>query len=67
MAKGKRRVSKIYQSLGATVVARGLRAVTLMPKHQVLLEESEDEEEPAQNSGVGREEDDDTAALGRSV
>jgi len=41
-------------------MARGLRAVTLMPKHQVPPEESKNEEEPAQNSGAKCEEDDGT-------
>jgi len=49
---------KIYWSLGAKAMARGLRAVMLMPKCQVPLEESKHKEEPAQNSGVNHEEDD---------
>jgi len=39
-------------------VARGPRAV--MPKNSLQLEESKDEEEPAQDSSVNCEEDDDT-------
>jgi len=46
MVKGKRHVSKIYQSPGTAVMTRGPRAV--MPKCPVQLEESKEEEEPTQ-------------------
>ena len=52
-------MSKIYQSPGAIAMAKGLGAVTQSPKCPVLPEESEDKEEPAQDSSVDCEEDDD--------
>jgi len=56
--KARRHVLKIYQSPGAIAMAKRPRAVTLLPKHPVLPEESKDEEEPTQDSSVDREEDD---------
>jgi len=57
----RRRVSKIYQSLGAIAMAKGPRAVTQSPKYLVQPEKSDDEEEePTQNSSVAHEEDDDS-------
>jgi len=64
MVKAKRCVSKIYQSLGAVAMANRPRSV--MPKHLVPPEESKDKEEPAQDSSVDCEEDDDTGNAGGS-